>query len=75
MGKKKASDYALYKGDNLIMIGKAREICNVLDIGLSTFYKYASKNYKEKVNNLVLKNNKTPKRLIAIAIEEESNGI
>ena len=51
-----AWEYAMYKGEELLTIGTAKEICKEMGISIKTFYFYRTKHYKNIVKNSRLKN-------------------
>lgn len=59
--------YAMYKGDNLLTIGTAKEICKEMNISYKTFQFYRTSHYKNIVENSRLKN-----RRVIIRIDKES---
>ena len=48
--------YAMYKGEELLVMGTAKEICKEMNISIKTFHFYRTKHYKSIVNNSRLKN-------------------
>lgn len=55
--------YAMYKGENLLSIGTAKEICEEMGISIQTFRFYRTKHYKKIVENSRLKNRRIVIRL------------
>ena len=55
-------DYALYKGDNLLGIGNALELSELIDVKIDTIYFYATNSHKERIGE-----NGT----IAVSLEED----
>ena len=60
--------YAMYKGENLLAMGTAKEICKEMRISYKTFQFYRTKHYKNIVKNSRLKN-----RRIIIRIDKEES--
>ena len=59
--------YAMYKGDELLCIGSAKEICKEMNISYKTFQFYRTSHYKKIVENSRLKN-----RRVVIRIDKEN---
>lgn len=60
--------YAMYKGENLLSIGTAKEICKEMGISYKTFQFYRTNHYKNIVENSRLKNRRV---IIRVDKEEE----
>lgn len=60
--------YAMYKKDQCLAIGTAKEICKEMGISMKTFRFYRTSHYKKIVDSSRLKN-----RRIIIRIEDESD--
>ncbi len=58
--------YAMYKGENLLSIGTAKEICKEMGISYKTFQFYRTSHYKKIVENSRLKN-----RRVIIRVDKE----
>ena len=56
MKERKRWQYAMYKGEDLLSIGTAKEICNEMNISYKTFQFYRTNHYKKIVKNSRLKN-------------------
>ena len=56
MKERKRWQYAMYKGEDLLSIGTAKEICKEMNISYKTFQFYRKNNYKKIVKNSRLKN-------------------
>ena len=63
--ERKRWEYALYKGDELLAIGTASEICEKMNIKLNTFHFWSSKWYK--------KHRLSGKKRVVIRIDEDSD--
>ena len=48
MKQRKRWEYAYYKGDELLAIGTAQEICDKLNISIKTFHWYRTKTYQKE---------------------------
>lgn len=53
-----AWEYAMYKKDECLAIGTAKEICEKMGISMATFRFYRTNHYKKIVENSRLKNRK-----------------
>lgn len=61
-----AWEYAMYKNEECLAIGTAKEICKQMGISYKTFQFYRTNHYKNIVKNSRLKN-----RRIVIRIDKE----
>ena len=66
MAWRKKWEYAMYKGENLVCMGTAQEICKLMGISYKTFQFYRTNYYKDIVNNSRLKN-----RRVIVRIDKE----
>ena len=48
--------YAMYKGEKLLSIGTAKEICKEMNISIKTFHYYRTKPYKKRLESRKCKN-------------------
>lgn len=65
--ERKRWEYALYKGENLLAMGTAKEICEQANIKLSTFHYWSSKWYKKHIFN--------NKRRVVIRIDKDDEDV
>lgn len=56
----------MYKGEKLLSIGTAKEICQEMGISIKTFHFYRTKHYKN-----ILKNSRLKNRRVIIRIDKE----
>jgi len=68
-GPKEKNQYALYKGDNLIIIGTVSELAAHEDVSINTIRYLNSNTYKKIVEARV--NSKNPKIVFKIEEDEE----
>lgn len=67
MMERKRWVYALYKGEEILAIGTAKEICEQANIKLSTFHFWCSKWYKKHRLN--------EKRRVVIRIDKDDEDV
>lgn len=58
--------YAMYKEDDLLAIGTAKEICKKMGISIKTFHFYRTKHYKKLLEN-------SKKRRYVIRIDKDED--
>ena len=63
-----AWQYAMYKGEELLAMGTAKEICKEMGIKEETFHFYRTTHYKNIVKNSRLKN-----RRVIIRIDKDED--
>lgn len=68
-GPKEKNQYALYKGEDLIIIGTTSELAAHEDVSINTIRFLASKCYKDRVE--ARKNSKNPKVVFKIEEDDE----
>ena len=68
MKKRKRWQYAMYKGEECLAIGSAKEICEEMGISIKTFWHYRTGAYKKRIANRKARNYRT---IIRIDTEDE----
>lgn len=59
-----AKEYALYKGDELLSVGTAKELAKEMGVGVTTIRHYGTKAYAERMKGCV-----APRRLVELETE------